>query len=630
MASNRSFKDYVVDRFYNELFVAIQSFTAANYEDLDLRLYRVRNIGSIELSDIEAKFVSVNDLPDMKIEFDVAVEAELEVREADYHYDESEFCKQWFMLKCTGDLDCNLDDLIIFSVTKYVSKNKQPKPMSDFLVPFINKEQLEDEATEFLRKYYPEALKKPMAIEPDKLAKRMGLDIKIQRITEDFSVFGQIFFFDKTTELYDSNSCSMVQTDVLGKTIIVDPQNFFLRNLGSVNNTIVHECVHWDKHRKAFELERLFNKDVTQIKCQVVGGIKDNKVRSATDWMEWQANALAPRIQMPLIPFKMKVNELIRKCRDELSNFNLVDIMEWVIDEAALFYGVSRCAAKIRMVDIGYDQAIGVFTYVDNHYVKPHCFKKGSIQKNQTFSISIKDAIVESIFKSELKEKLSSGNYLYVDSHFCFNHPKYIQFNENGTTELTDYARFHMEECCLVFDLKIKSVNKYGEQFFTECVLYRDAASSIVFEAHYSSENKDNLNHTEMIKQYNADLLSVARKLPMNFSGALDALIKWSEMTEEELAEAAEMSEKTIQRLRNDEPDNVTIETVVQLCIGMKLPPMLSNCLLRASGKSFMMTEQHLMYQFLLNSCYTKSIYECNDMLVSQDLKPLGRQNRVA
>jgi len=107
VASNRSFKDYVADRFYNELFAAIQSYTAENYQNFDLRLYRVRNIGGIELSDIEVKFISVNDLPNMKIEFDVAIEAELEVRESDYHYDESEFCKQWFMLKCSEDLDSN-------------------------------------------------------------------------------------------------------------------------------------------------------------------------------------------------------------------------------------------------------------------------------------------------------------------------------------------------------------------------------------------------------------------------------------------------------------------------------------------------------------------------------------------
>ena len=171
MAGNRSFKDYVANRFYNELFTAVQSYTEDNYDDLGLRLYRVRNIGGIELSDIEVKFVSVNDLPGMRIEFDVAVEAELEVREADYHYDISENCSQWFMLKCSGDLDCDLDDFEISSVTEYTSKNKQPRPMSDSLVPIINKEQLESVATDFLRRHYPEALKTPMAVERKRLVR---------------------------------------------------------------------------------------------------------------------------------------------------------------------------------------------------------------------------------------------------------------------------------------------------------------------------------------------------------------------------------------------------------------------------------------------------------------------------
>jgi hypothetical protein len=38
-------------------------------------------------------------------------------------------------------LACNLDDFTISSVTEYTSKNKQPKPMSDSLVPIIYKEQ---------------------------------------------------------------------------------------------------------------------------------------------------------------------------------------------------------------------------------------------------------------------------------------------------------------------------------------------------------------------------------------------------------------------------------------------------------------------------------------------------------
>ena len=70
-------------------------------------------------------------------------------------------------------------------------------------------------------------------------------------------MFGQIFFQDSIAEIYDEKLCQNVEEEVSAKTILVDPETYFLYNLGKVNNTIVHECVHWDLHRKAFELERL-------------------------------------------------------------------------------------------------------------------------------------------------------------------------------------------------------------------------------------------------------------------------------------------------------------------------------------------------------------------------------------
>ena len=233
--------------------------------------------------------------------------------------------------------------------------------MSDSLVPIINKEQPRSVATDFLRRHYPETLK-PMAVEPQVLAEKMGLTIEMK--SQSFSVFDLIYFHDCDAEFYDEDSDEMVQTHVNARTIFVDPKAYFLRNLGTVNNTIVHECVHWDLHRKAFELERLNNSSATRIKCQVVGGIKDSN-RDATDWMEWQANTLAPKIQMPLAMFKTKAFEFIKQYRSELGTDELIDIIEPVIDALATFFCVSRTAAKIRMIDAGYEEAIGTFTYID-------------------------------------------------------------------------------------------------------------------------------------------------------------------------------------------------------------------------------------------------------------------------
>lgn len=69
MARQRSFTSYVADRFYNELFAAINDYVETNSDNLNLRLYKVNKIGGIELSGITVKFVSVNDLPECSSRF---------------------------------------------------------------------------------------------------------------------------------------------------------------------------------------------------------------------------------------------------------------------------------------------------------------------------------------------------------------------------------------------------------------------------------------------------------------------------------------------------------------------------------------------------------------------------------
>jgi hypothetical protein len=60
MAQNRSFKEYVANRFYNELFDAVSSYLEQNHRDLDVSSQLVRTIDSAELSDIDIKSVFVD------------------------------------------------------------------------------------------------------------------------------------------------------------------------------------------------------------------------------------------------------------------------------------------------------------------------------------------------------------------------------------------------------------------------------------------------------------------------------------------------------------------------------------------------------------------------------------------
>ena len=82
--------------------------------------------------------------------------------------------------------------------------------------------------------------------------------------------------------------------------MLVNPNTFFMYNIGTINNTIIHECVHLERYKMFFELMRLLSHECHFISCQIVEIYGKDKTKSTPlDWIEWQANTLAPKILMP-------------------------------------------------------------------------------------------------------------------------------------------------------------------------------------------------------------------------------------------------------------------------------------------------------------------------------------------
>lgn len=531
MAAGRSFAEYVKSKCYNGLYSAAERYTKANWSNLDLNLWHVNNVGRLEVEDVTIQRVYVRDLPGTKVAFEV----DLVVHERSSRYDEYDECTPWLKIYCDGDLAKGLSDWRIYNVEPYSKENAPYNSLSDALVPYIPNERLEEVATKFLKKYYPEALRitargqDPVWVDPQVLAGRMGLTIVTKRIKEDASVFGQLYFVDTDAELFDANEGKAKTVKIPGKTIVVDPMNFLLRNLGSANNTTIHECVHYDKHKMVFELEKLFNQDASCISCEVVGGASASVAKKATEMMERQANQLTPRIQMPAEPFKAKAKEYIAKFMRETNAQHECDVMEMVIEQLGVVFGVSKQSAKIRLVELGFDGAIGTYTYLDGHYVKPHGFKKGSVKVNQTFSLSAQDAAIERFLNQELRELTDSGDYLFVDNHFVYNAPLYVERNEYDRLQLTDYARSHMDECCLLFDMKVTS--SIGNDYHTACFLNREP-SDVTFEIKYHNgfQNAPQERQIAMRKKQQEEWLNIRRQMTDDPEQCMDLLLDWRNM----------------------------------------------------------------------------------------------------
>lgn len=68
----------------------------------------------------------------------------------------------------------------------------------------------------------------------------------------------------------------------------------------------------------------------------VRGGIRES-TSDSTEWMEKQANAIAPKILMPLESFKTKASSLIRNLSRVMDEIDRLDAMHNVIDELSQF-----------------------------------------------------------------------------------------------------------------------------------------------------------------------------------------------------------------------------------------------------------------------------------------------------
>lgn len=158
------------------------------------------------------------------------------------------------------------------------------------------------------------------------------------------------------------------------------------------------------------------------------------------------------------------------------------------------------------MVELGHEEAIGAFNYIDGDFVPLRRWKKGSIGANQTYSLGLIGATVQMM----VNPILQGDAFIYVETHFCLNSPEYIEKNVFGKTRLTDYARLHMDECCLSFILSMKS-NSGDYSFAFECILNRDERSGLTFNVAFDHEN--NLSVLEKAKQMKVD-----QRTPLVFS----------------------------------------------------------------------------------------------------------------
>lgn len=589
-----SFLNYLEsDKFFDRIYNSIFSWCKGNKEVLLDRIdgSNVSYITEIEDVDLDFKNVWIDSKDDTRIEFDIAIEVTVSVEGVSgKHRDRDSYSSRlWLTVSCVGSLDKKLNDFYILGVDEY-NKTLPKKPLSGDLIPLIPRSKYDEYASELLERYYytyhPEAKIDPIAIDVDELAKRMGLSVINTSISEDRSIFGQIFFADTEVVIYNSSKSQKEKIIVRKDTMLVDDEAAYLRSFGSRNMTVAHECVHSYYHRKAFLFASMFNKNLRYIQCHVNGQMKNAESNTTAQWMEIQANGIAPYILMPKESFESFARKLFEHYMPSSAiGSNEINL---IIDELAKTYQVTIYAARKRLIDLGFEVAIGAYNWVDNHYVRPYSFKKGSLKYNETFTVSYRDVYRKIVADPKLTQYVWTNELVFVENHLCVNHPMYVENDRNGDLILSDYALIHMDECCVKFKYNTICGYNDGHDLGLMCYLSRDISKEIEFDLEISEIPKtktDDSLFKERFLVHSENVASVMKNISgMSFGGIVDYLMKYLDIKIKELEIDSGLSERTIRRYINGENKQPDKRSVIAILRALNLPPIICDYAVKRAG----------------------------------------------
>ncbi|HFH7012386.1 TPA: XRE family transcriptional regulator, partial [Streptococcus agalactiae] len=615
------------DTYYEQIVKTVKGFIFNNKDNTDLSTYMVPEPnGFIEFDNFELYKINYEIINNCELNLEIIVIANVIVRQYIKGEMEIDTKTKFVSVYAEVELDSGIKNFRIYN-TEFKSdqyKKSRNLKLSKDWVPYIRKKDFDAIAEKFLRKYYPQALTQPTPVPVETIVSEMGLSIHQEKLTIDNSVFGKMVFKDTDVEVIEDEQ--LVSEHFNKGSILVDKDVVFKRNVGSYNNTVIHECVHWELHKVFHEVKMVLDKDHSQVSSWTEENLADSSMWTSLDWMEWQANGIAPRILMPKVQTRIKIRELFQTLTLVNPDISRSELVQEVVDNLATFFEVSRQAAKIRMIDLGFKEANGVYNYLDDRYMHNFAFELEAFDKGSSYTITSNDLCFEYCFNESFRQIIDRNKFIYVDNHLCLKDKKFIYMTKDGPI-MTDYAYEHMDECCLIFKVKSKNFTSISNETYYDYVLNRGVTKESEIKADFvdilqNPSLMDQLPPLDMMK-LGKKISELLKELPFEFSGTLRSHRKRKNCTQPFLAKLVGITERTLRDYETLEDNLPRLELTLSFCFALKLRPELSDDMIKKAGHQLTISPPHQVYKMLLSTSYYKPLGEINSILQAAEMKTL-------
>lgn len=509
-------------------------------------------------------------------------------------------------------------------------------PLNQCLVPIISDKQYEDFAERIIKKYYGEVPTHGI-INATKFAQLIGLQV-LELWVKNWRnvILGGICFEPYELEVKTKVGERFYQIIEIPKNSIIINRNitFMKENIGLINNTIVHECVHYILHWRVYQFWKMQDSESGAI--QICSDSSSEK-KSVVALMERQANVLAPKILMHKDSFtkyswkrfnsyrNTRENNkpyLVRKrINSNLLDVDLVDM--YLIQDLASDYGVSEQSVRIRLLETEFKYARGTKIYLDGKYLRPYTFHPDSLKSDETFAISKSDYEYLLAVNTRLQYLINTGICVFVENHVVLNRKDVVSV-DGKIILLTDEARNHLDLYALKFKVKRIRSNSYSDSVPNVIgVMLRLPRLSVqmVFDSLVCPELvKEEAENKKTWKEF-------AAKLPRD---AIDAInIIRIEQGYKVITKLSHDSGIEYYRLRDvlNKYTKLNLELFTRLCVVLKVPYFVSKRILD-ENRQISIDENDkadCCYVEILEHFYGRSMADVNKYLQNNGLMPFTK-----
>ena len=553
---------------------------------------------------------------DFLIDIDLRLELRVETP-AGLDTDFFSFCVElWFSFCADDDEECTFDRI---GLLEEMPDHEGAVKLDKYLVPILRRDEIDQYAEDIWANHYPEAVNNPKLRRPRDLAERLHLSVVTVPLYKQGNTRSIVFFHDAGVMVLDNSEPgehkdSYHEEPIKANTIVLNSRT---DGSYSYDLDIYHECIHYEWHYLFYRLQDMHNNDVKQLRMVRRSAVKDKDPANPVQFMEFQACYGSYALMMPKAFMLETIENLYKDAYAGKRKDGYYDHdgrrLDYVARRIAADYVLSKSRVRARMIQLGYIAAVGALNYVDGKYITPFAFSDtGNCSGDETYVISRKN--VSLLYKKDkaFQQIMQSGKFAYVDGHVVYCESDNVIQDTNGV-RLSGWANAHIDRVSLRF-----SKTYIGNHHYTYNFGQMNSK-----EAVESAFKFLDLSGTMTLKELQKAADHMVEEMPNSFHGALAYIMK-GRCTVDELVRRIPISRSTLLRLRTEERKQYNLDQIIAICIGLHLPPWMSEILLDRARLSVKRTGPYAYYGIILDCFFMDSILEVQQFITENGFEPLN------